>query len=62
MDHAASSVGCSSTAGVTNFGPVLDHFFETHPGYIPLIDERVPGTWSRRDHEGRQPSGAASRG
>jgi predicted GNAT family acetyltransferase len=36
---------------VTNFCPVLDHFFETHPGYIPLIDERVPGTWSRRDHE-----------
>ncbi|HEX4255482.1 MAG TPA: GNAT family N-acetyltransferase [Streptosporangiaceae bacterium] len=47
---------------VTNFCPVLDHFFETHPGYIPLIDEHVPGTWSRRDHEGRQPSGAASRG
>ena len=47
---------------VTNSCPVLDHFFETHPGYIPLIDERVPGTWSRRDHEGRQASGVASRG
>ena len=47
---------------VTNFCPVLDHFFDTHPDYLPLIDERVPGTWSRRDHEQRPASRAASPG
>lgn len=46
---------------LTNYCPVVDHFIEKNPEYIPLIDSGMPGGWprNRRDAAAGSPAGTA---
>jgi predicted GNAT family acetyltransferase len=41
-----------SGATVTNYCPVVGHFFEVHPEYAELLDPHTPGEWSSSVVEG----------